>query len=33
MMKELILVMAKALVDKPDEVEIREIEGDVTTIL
>mgnify|MGYP001303465595 FL=1 len=32
-MKELILVMAKALVDKPDEVEIREIEGDVTTIL
>ena len=33
MMKELILVMAKALVDKPDEVEIREVEGDVTTIL
>ena len=33
MMKELITVMAKALVDKPDEVEIREIEGDVTTIL
>ena len=33
MMKELILVMAKALVDKPDDVEIREIEGDVTTIL
>ena len=32
-MKELILVMAKALVDRPDEVEIREIEGDVTTIL
>tara|TARA_B000000460_G_scaffold94786_1_gene66327 strand:+ start:27 stop:257 length:231 start_codon:yes stop_codon:yes gene_type:complete len=32
-MKELILVMAKALVDKPDEVEIKEIEGDVTTIL
>ena len=32
-MKELILVMAKALVDKPDEVEIREIEGDVTTII
>ena len=25
--------MAKALVDKPDEVEIREVEGDVTTIL
>lgn len=33
MLKELILVMAKALVDKPDEVEIKEIEGDVTTIL
>ena len=33
MMKELILVMAKALVDKPDEVEIKEIEGDVTIIL
>jgi|TARA_B100000959_G_scaffold56377_1_gene58785 hypothetical protein len=32
-MKELILVMARALVDKPDEVEIKEIEGDVTTIL
>ena len=32
-MKDLILVMAKALVDKPDEVEINEIEGDVTTIL
>ena len=33
MMKELVTVMAKALVDKPGEVEIREIEGDVTTIL
>ena len=33
MMKELILVMAKALVDQPDKVEIREVEGDVTTIL
>ena len=33
MMKELVSVMAKALVDKPDEVEIKEIEGDVTTIL
>jgi len=32
-MKELILVMARALVDKPDEVEIKEIEGDVTKIL
>ena len=33
MMKELVAVMARALVDKPDEVEIREVEGDVTTIL
>ena len=33
MMKELVTVMAKALVDKPSEVEINEIEGDVTTIL
>ena len=33
MMKELVTVMAKSLVDQPDEVEIREIEGDVTTIL
>ena len=33
MLKELIIVMAKALVDKPDEVEIKEIEGDVTIIL
>jgi hypothetical protein len=33
MLKELISVMAKALVDKPDEVEIKEMEGDVTTIL
>ena len=32
-MKELVLVMARALVDKPDEVEINEIEGGVTTIL
>ena len=32
-MKELVLVMARALVDKPDEVEINEIEGNVTTIL
>ena len=32
-MKELILVMARALVDKPDEVEIKEIEGEITTIL
>ena len=31
-MKELILVMARALVDKPDEVEVREVKGDITTI-
>jgi hypothetical protein len=31
-MKELILVMAKALVDKPDEVEVREDKGDITVI-
>jgi len=31
-MKELILTMARALVDKPDEVEVREVEGDVTAI-
>ena len=33
MMKELVSVMAKSLVDNPDEVEIKEIEGDVTIIL
>jgi len=33
MMKELVVTMAKALVDKPDEVEIKEVEGDITTIL
>ena len=33
MMKNLVTVMAKALVDKPEEVAIQEIEGDVTTIL
>ena len=31
-MRELILVMAKVLVNKPDEVEVREIEGDVSVI-
>jgi uncharacterized protein len=31
-MKELILVMARALVDKPNEVEIKEIAGDITII-
>jgi len=32
-MKELILVMARALVDKPDEVEINEIEGTLRQFL
>jgi len=31
-MKNLILTIAKALVDKPDEVELNEITGDVTTV-
>jgi predicted RNA-binding protein YlqC (UPF0109 family) len=31
-MRELILVMAKVLVDKPDEVETIEIAGDVSVI-
>ena len=33
MMKGLIFTMAQALVDKPDEVEIKEVVGDKTTIL
>lgn len=32
-MKELIDVIAKALVDFPDQVDIREIEGEKTTVL
>ncbi|MBI3950103.1 MAG: KH domain-containing protein [Acidobacteria bacterium] len=32
-MKELLEVMAKALVDYPDQVEVREIEGQATTVL
>ena len=32
-MKDLILLMAKSLVDKPDEVDLREIEGEKTTVL
>jgi predicted RNA-binding protein YlqC (UPF0109 family) len=32
-MKDLINVIAKALVDFPDQVEIREIEGEKTTVL
>ena len=31
-MRELILVMGKALLDKPDEVQIREIEGHISII-
>ncbi|MFQ5444490.1 MAG: KH domain-containing protein [Nitrospinales bacterium] len=33
MMKDLILLIAKSLVDKPDEVELNEIEGEKTTVL
>ena len=32
-MKDLIMMMAQALVDKPEEVEINEVEGDKTTVL
>lgn len=32
-MKELIEFVAKALVDHPDDVEVREIEGEKTTII
>lgn len=32
-MKELVRAIAQALVDKPDEVEVREIEGEKTTVL
>ena len=32
-MKELILIIAKSLVDKPDEVEVAEVKGDKTTVL
>ncbi len=32
-MKELIECMAKALVDKPDAVEVTEVEGEQTTVL
>lgn len=31
-MKELLLYMAKNLVDNPDQVEVNEIEGDVTVL-
>lgn len=32
-MKDLILMIAKSLVDKPDEVDLREVEGEKTTVL
>lgn len=32
-MKELIAYIAKALVDEPDEVEVREIEGQHTSVI
>ena len=31
-MKDLILIIAKSLVDKPDEVKLNEIKGDKTTV-
>ena len=32
-MKNLIMTMVKALVDKPEEVSLREVEGEKTTVL
>ena len=32
-MKDLVLMMARALVDEPDEVEVKEVEGDRTMVL
>lgn len=32
-MKELVEMMAKALVDKPEDVEVTEIEGEQTTVI
>lgn len=32
-MKELVVMIAKALVDKPEEVEVTEIEGEQTTVI
>ena len=32
-MKELITYIAKALVDKPEEVEVMEVEGEKTTVI
>lgn len=32
-MKELVELMAKALVDKPEQVEVTEVEGEQTTVI
>jgi predicted RNA-binding protein YlqC (UPF0109 family) len=32
-MKELIEIIGKALVDYPDQVEVKEVEGEATTVL
>jgi hypothetical protein len=32
-MKDLVLAIAQALVDKPEEVQVREVEGEKTTVL
>ncbi|GHT58272.1 UPF0109 protein [Endomicrobiia bacterium] len=32
-MKDLVLLMAKALVDNPEQVEVREVAGERTTVL
>ncbi len=32
-MKELLELIARSLVDRPDEVEVREVEGEQTTVL
>ncbi len=32
-MKNLIVIIAKALVDKPDDVEVSEVEGEQTTVI
>jgi hypothetical protein len=32
-MRDLILIIAKSLVDQPDEVEVAEVKGDKTTVL
>ena len=32
-MKELVEIIAKSLVDYPDDVQVKEVEGDATTVL